>query len=421
MATLSYFGPSRPVTDDLSLAFLFQSGDQYYEFVPRSVFEKGVVKDKTQYYLPDVLRPDFYGGLESNASYIDVNDLANVYGKKVAEDLKKQGYQDQYGYLFPMTPTEQGLSSWMDANTKVQTYKIGEETQGAGGATYTLGKIEGLGTLKDGQRAFSTDTSGTAQNSQGWIQYNPESNTGQIMTSYYDPPSKSNKLALAIGYGLIGAGTLGLAGVGPLAGGTAAGTGAGAGAAGGGIVGTPGVSTIFPVAAPTAPTVSTIAPIATATAVPAAQLAYPGLEVAPTFTPAPDSLQAALPSLGVETAASAAPFTAAPGSFQAALPALGIATSPSLATNLASSGSGISTTDVLRAARGLLGAGQNPVVPQGMPRQQAGQRGAVDYSGVLGLLQQQARTPGVSSLTAPAQLMPRYQPTLLPNITSLLG
>jgi hypothetical protein len=66
----------------------------------------------------------------------------------------------------------------------------------------------------------------------------------------------------------------------------------------------------------------------------------------------------------------------------------------------------------------------------GQPQQQQGllggmgggrQAGAVDYSGVLGLLAQQARTPGVASLAAPAQLQPMYQPTLLPNVLSLLG
>jgi hypothetical protein len=141
--------------------------------------------------------------------------------------------------------------------------------------------------------------------------------------------------------------TAGAAGSGATAGTAAAGTGAAAGtaAAGTAIVGTPGVSTIYTVAAPSigvstlAPQVvgatgsllaadaalaSGGAPISTATAVPAGQLAYPAVEVAsiPNASLAPTSFQAALPSLGVETAASAAPFTAAPGSFQAAVPSL---------------------------------------------------------------------------------------------------
>ena len=125
--------------------------------------------------------------------------------------------------------------------------------------------------------------------------------------------------------------------------------GSGAGTAGAAtgtaIVGTPGVSTIYTVANPSIG-VSTLAPqaigatgsllaadaalasggapISTATAVPAGQLAYPAVEVAsiPNASLAPTSFQAALPGLGIETAASAAPFTAAPGSFQAAVPSL---------------------------------------------------------------------------------------------------
>jgi hypothetical protein len=147
---------------------------------------------------------------------------------------------------------------------------------------------------------------------------------------------------LAGGYFLGPGATAGAAGSGATAGTAAAGTAAGTGTA---IVGTPGVSTIYTVAAPSigvstlAPQVvgatgsllaadaalaSGGAPISTATAVPAGQLAYPAVEVAsiPNASLAPTSFQAALPGLGVETAASAAPFTAAPGSFQAAVPSL---------------------------------------------------------------------------------------------------
>jgi hypothetical protein len=86
---------------------------------------------------------------------------------------------------------------------------------------------------------------------------------------------------------------------------------------------------------------------------------------------------------------------------------------------------GISASDALRLmnqARGLLGAGQNPIVPQqqGLPQQAGGSQG-VDYSGLLSLLQLQAGLPGVAPLTAPAQLRQIYQPTLLPNVLSLLG
>jgi hypothetical protein len=86
---------------------------------------------------------------------------------------------------------------------------------------------------------------------------------------------------------------------------------------------------------------------------------------------------------------------------------------------------GMSATDALRLAnqaRGLLGAGQNPIVPQQQGLPQGGRQGqGVDYSGLLSLLQLQAGTPGVASLTAPAQLRQMYQTTLLPDVLSLLG
>jgi hypothetical protein len=141
---------------------------------------------------------------------------------------------------------------------------------------------------------------------------------------------------LAGGYFLGPGATAGAAGSGATAGTAAAGTA---------IVGTPGViyhlyrcgsvyrvSTLAPqvvgatgsLLAADAALASGGAPISTATAVPAGQLAYPAVEVAsiPNASLAPTSFQAALPGLGVETAASAAPFTAAPGSFQAAVPSL---------------------------------------------------------------------------------------------------
>jgi hypothetical protein len=86
---------------------------------------------------------------------------------------------------------------------------------------------------------------------------------------------------------------------------------------------------------------------------------------------------------------------------------------------------GPSVTDTLQnlnRLRGLLGAGENPLVPQqqGLPQSGRGGKG-VDYSGLLSLLEFQARTPNVAGLTAPAQLRQIYQPTLLPNVLSLLG
>jgi hypothetical protein len=192
--------------------------------------------------------------------------------------------------------------------------------------------------------------------------------------------------------------TAGAAGTGAATGataGTAAGAGAATGAAtGAAIVGTPGVSTIYTVAAPSIG-VSTLAPqaigatggllaadaalasggapISTATAVPAGQLAYPAVEVAaiPNASLVPTSFQAALPGMGIETAASAAPFTAAPGSFQAAL--------PSLLAPAATSGIGL--TDALRTAVVANSLLNPPAIPQqGLLGRGGGQARGVDFS-----------------------------------------
>ena len=163
--------------------------------------------------------------------------------------------------------------------------------------------------------------------------------------------------------------------------GATAGTAAGAGAAtGAAIVGTPGVSTIYTVAAPSIG-VSTLAPQAIGAtgsllaADAALASAYPAVEVAaiPNASLAPTSFQAALPGMGIETAASAAPFTAAPGSFQAALPSLLAPTS------------GIGLTDALRAANSVNNLLNRPNIQQqtGLPQSGllgGGQARGVDFS-----------------------------------------
>jgi hypothetical protein len=391
--------------------------------VPRSVLETGIVENNTQYYSPYLL--SVYD--EAIKNTVDLNDL-NFRGspsqRQTEEDARQEviarAQQLGLGTEGVLVPTykldEEGRIATENGQITQSVdnwrgYQIGDTTPEG----FVFGPI--LGTVSEG--------GGVRYNVQGGGQPGAyaRADAGGVSGTYEIPGKKwyETPLGALSGIALLASGA-GLLGYGPLA----AGGAAGAAGTGAGLVGTPGVSTIFPVAAPVAPTVTSLAPIATATAVPAAQLAFPGLEVAPTFTPAPGSLQAALPGLGVETAASAAPFTAVPGSFQAALPALGIASSPSLAGNLATSaGSGISATDALRIAnqaQGLLGAGQNPIIPQqqGLPQSGRGSQG-VDYSGLLSLLQLQAGTPGVSSLTAPAQLRQMYQPTLLPNVLSLLG
>jgi hypothetical protein len=120
------------------------------------------------------------------------------------------------------------------------------------------------------------------------------------------------------------------------------------------------------------------APIYFADAVPANELAFPAREVAANYTPVPGSFQEVLPSLGVETAASAAPFTAAPGSFQAALP------------SLLGAGAGLSLLDGLKTAKDVLDVANtvdtllNPPSQTQQPQQQrqvmGGQPRGVDFS-----------------------------------------
>jgi hypothetical protein len=369
-----------------------------FDFIPESVINKGVVVGDEQFWLPKVIDPEFQQKLSPYlATPFSVSNIDEATKQGLGQNLQQNNFADTRGYLIPSD-----LSSELVKNAP--SYKVGEKTPE--GLVY--GPIAGLATNDQGVKYYSV----SASNLPGATAYIAPGAT-QAVGQYVIPGEKKKwyetPLGIA-GIGLVGLGGLGLAGLGPLAGGGAA---AGTGAAAGGIVGTPGVSTIFPVAAPVAPTVTSIAPIATA-----------GGAALGAFTPAPGSLQAALPGMGVETAASAGGFTAAPGSFQAALPGLGIASAPSLAGNLATS-TGVSATDALRLANqaiGLLGAGQNPIVPQqqGLP-QGGGQAQGVDYSGLLSLLQLQAGTPGVSSLTQPAQLRQMYQTTLLPNVLSLLG
>ena len=154
------------------------------------------------------------------------------------------------------------------------------------------------------------------------------------------------------------------------------------------------------------------APISTATAVPAGELAFPAREVAANATPVPGSFQSALPSMGVETAASAAPFTAAPGSFQAAAPSL-------LAPTAAAGAMGVG--DALRLANQAQSLfGQQPQMGGLLGGQRAGgQPMGVDYSGLLSLLQARPTTPNVAPLLAPA--VNRYQPLLGTTQQSLLG
>lgn len=140
------------------------------------------------------------------------------------------------------------------------------------------------------------------------------------------------------------------------------------------------------------------APISDATVVTPEQT-YPGVEQN-AFTPAPGSLQAELPSLGVETAASSAPYTAIPGSIEAQL----------AGTPIAGANPAISLQDAFRGARlvqGLLNRPQQPQVNPYMLMNQQQQPGLVSYEELLGLLNRpRASTPNVYQALAPAQQNP---------------
>lgn len=145
-------------------------------------------------------------------------------------------------------------------------------------------------------------------------------------------------------------------------------------------------------------TSGTQAPIVEATVVTPEQT-YPGVEQN-AFTPAPGSLQAELPSLGVETAASSAPYTAIPGSIEAQL----------AGTPIAGANPAISLQDAFRGARlvqGLLNRPQQPQVNPYMLMNQQQQPGLVSYEELLGLLNRpMASTPNVYQSLAPAQQNP---------------
>ena len=139
----------------------------------------------------------------------------------------------------------------------------------------------------------------------------------------------------------------------------------------------------------------TPAPISDATVVTPEQT-YPGVEQN-AFTPAPGSLQAELPNLGVETAASSAPYTAIPGSIEAQL----------AGTPIAGANPAISLQDAFRGARlvqGLLNRPQQPQTNPYMLMNQQQQPGLVSYEELLGLLNRpMASTPNVYQALAPQQ------------------
>ena len=438
------------------LGYGFSVDNQDYVYVPQTILNKGVVAGNQQFYLPAVITPGFSERLQQEGKFYTPQQITELTGSDAFEkEYKKSKYKDESGVLIPTSLLAQFPQN--EDGGIVRSYDMGPVSGG-----FVYGPIEGIYTNPNGQVTYKIQGGGK-ENPRAWI--NPD--TLETQGLYYVPGDKWYETTLGkVGLALIAGGTAGLAlGGAGAAGGAAGGSAAGGSAAASGIVGTPGVSTIFPVAAPVAPTVTSIAPMAAAGG---AAAGGAGLLEGATFptqglqVPAINSSQVALIPEGTALAGQGLQVPTLPGLSAmgggtglavgvpggtvtqlgfvptGATPVLGdpksFINNPDVLGNtvfstdyLAAPGAaaGLSASDALRLmnqAKGLLGAGQNPIVPQqqGLPQGGSGARG-VDYSGLLSLLQLQAGLPGVAPLTAPAQLRQIYQPTLLPNVLSLLG
>lgn len=397
-------------------AFQFEDENKNdFYFIPQSAINKGIVAYDRQYYFPNVLKPDFTEKFQGQSATLD-----QIGDPKFIRDVS-QFYDDTQGVIVskPVFDDLFKTKSSYDLNT----YKLDG---------VKLGPITGVG-QKDGQNVYVTAASGR-ENSQGWIDWNADKNQSYRHTRWYDP---GDGLLRALGYGLIAIGTGGLLGVGPLA----APAAAPAAAAGTGLLpGAAGTTGLLPSAAGvtgvTAPAGFTFAPSVVAPAAGAALVdgvnlsgmgqtgITPGAAGEGLLAPTTPGISSMGGASGITVPVSGGTVTGAGFIPAGAVPVLGDPSSfindpnvlgqPVLPTE-----TGIGVTDALRAANAvnnLLGAQQNPIVPQ-QARPQMAARG-VD---TLTLPQLSARTPGVASLLAPAQLQARYQPTLLPNTLSLLG
>jgi hypothetical protein len=414
----------------------FKVGGQEYTFIPQNIAEKGIISGDRQRYLGNLLVDDNLKALGTEGVYVD---LAGVNNYDTA--FEKKGWSTT-GFLVPAK-----VASDRKLVGSVRSYEIGKDL----GRGMQMGAIQGASEI-GGKPVYVTDPMGKAQST--WIQppgtsgYDGQNVTGTSQGRYTytrnnfgfigeiasgigravgGVPFLPELIGFATGQPLLAAGlrgaASGAAGMDPLKAGllsgvSAAGVQAGlnvqagvdpiTGAAPSSVGGTPGVSQVYQVAPPggtSAPlppqaagsSLAAGAPIVNATPVPAGELAFPAREVAANYTPVPGSFQAALPGLGVETAASAAPYTAAAGSFAAALPSL---------LNPAASSGLLSVSDALRGANlanQLMGGGQQTAT--GFPQQQSSfQPTGVDYSGIYGLLGQRPSVLGISSLLGPAQI-----------------
>ena len=435
--------------NETPFGFGFNIYGQDFTFVPKSYLDKGFVNEGKQYLPIGVLNPEFDQDIAPYSRTFSVDEVAKAaQNQNFQKVYEKSGFSDKEGYLLPANVAQKHLN-------QIFSYDVNEKTPE--GLVY--GETTGLATTPEGQKYFNVAASGR-DSATAYI-----GQDGELRGQYVIPGKKEkwyeSPLGIASGLLLIGSG-LGLAGIGPLASGAAAGAAGGTGltiGAGGATGLTAGAAGATGLVAPAGFTLAPgigAAGLAAGTAagssgssaglLDTAQFgqtgqtgitpgaAGQGLQV-PT-TPGLSSMGGgtglAVPVTGgtvtqlgmVPTGAT--PVLGDPKSFINNPDVLGktVFSTDYLAAPGAAA-SGISASDALRLAnqaKGLLGAGQNPIVPQqqGLPQGGGGAQG-VDYSGLLSLLQMQAKTPGVSSLTAPAQLRQMYQPTLLPNVLSLLG
>lgn len=253
-----------------------------FTFVPQNLVEKGWISDGKQNYFEFLLNKDNFDSLTNDGVYIDLAGLADFDAFAEKSNISTKGF------LIPRGTTVANQIQRPVTGT-IRSYN----TDGYGKGDYKIGEIQGLSFI-NGNPTYITQAFGPNA-TQGRIQapdtldYTGQNTTdkGRIFVDWYKEGrsplgSFGDFINDVVGSDLfkiaaLGLGAYGLASAAGAAGAGAGAAGAGAGAAGAGAAG--------------------------------ASLA-------------PGSFQAALPGLGVQTAATTAGATAIPGTFAAALPGL---------------------------------------------------------------------------------------------------
>lgn len=465
------------------LGFGFNVNNQEYVYVPQSILNKGVVTGNQQHYFPAVITPGFNEKLQQEGKFYTPEQITQLTGNNEFErDYKNSPYKNETGVLVPvsllaqfpqnkegkilrtytMGPVEGGFiygpiegiytnpngqvtykvqgggkenpRAWINPDTldpQGLYYEPGDKWYDTGLGKLGIGLIAlGTGGLALGAAGGGAAAGGAAAGGTAAAGGAAAGGTAAGLGGAAGTGITAGTTATGIGGGALGTGlTAGTTASG--IGGGALGTGLTAGAAGAGL-------TAGAAGGATAGTAST-GLLDTAQFAQTGQTGLtPGAAGQGLQVPTTPGLSSMGGGTGLTVPVTGGTVTQLGFVPTGATPVLGDPASfinnPDVLGNtvfstdyLAAPGAaaGLSASDALRLmnqARGLLGAGQNPIVPQqqGLPQQAGGSRG-VDYSGLLSLLQLQAGLPGVAPLTAPAQLRQIYQPTLLPNVLSLLG